>query len=221
MPIDYWDGHKPWTKKPDDGLYVGPSEIIATPVFYNNRVYVAIGQDPLHGRGKGCVTCIDATKDRRRLLAAAKFGPTRPRPQPLHARHRQRTAFRRRLRRPNSIASTPTPAIATGSTTPSPILEFPAGGRRQGLPRHAEDFWFSRASKEKRSWAKSAWARKSAPRRRSPTACSTSPRSNIFGRCKKTPTKPAKSLLPAAKTRSPPNRPRRASGNGGIVCHAA
>jgi outer membrane protein assembly factor BamB len=40
----------------------GPSEIIATPVFYKNRVYVAVGQDPAHGRGKGCLSCIDATQ---------------------------------------------------------------------------------------------------------------------------------------------------------------
>jgi len=40
----------------------GPSEIISTPVFYNNRVYVAVGQDPQHGRGEGALTCIDATK---------------------------------------------------------------------------------------------------------------------------------------------------------------
>ena len=46
----------------NDGAYVGPSEIIATPVFYKNRVYVAVGQDPLHGRGKGMLTCIDATR---------------------------------------------------------------------------------------------------------------------------------------------------------------
>ncbi len=40
----------------------GPSEIIGTPVCYKNRVYVTVGQDPLHGSGVGCVTCIDATK---------------------------------------------------------------------------------------------------------------------------------------------------------------
>ena len=39
----------------------GPSEIIATPAFDNNRIYVAVGQDPHHGLGKGCLTCIDAT----------------------------------------------------------------------------------------------------------------------------------------------------------------
>jgi outer membrane protein assembly factor BamB len=40
----------------------GPSECIGTPVCYKNRVYTTIGQDPLHGRDVGCVTCIDATK---------------------------------------------------------------------------------------------------------------------------------------------------------------
>jgi len=40
----------------------GPSEIVGTPVFDNNRIYVAAGQDPHHGPGKGCFTCMDATK---------------------------------------------------------------------------------------------------------------------------------------------------------------
>jgi outer membrane protein assembly factor BamB len=40
----------------------GPSEINATPVFWKNRIYVAIGQDPEHGEGIGNLVCIDATK---------------------------------------------------------------------------------------------------------------------------------------------------------------
>ncbi len=40
----------------------GPSEIIATPVFWKNRVYVAIGQDPEHDTGNGNLSCIDATR---------------------------------------------------------------------------------------------------------------------------------------------------------------
>jgi outer membrane protein assembly factor BamB len=46
----------------NDGKFLGPSEIIATPAFYKNRVYVATGQDPSHGRGRGMLACIDATK---------------------------------------------------------------------------------------------------------------------------------------------------------------
>jgi len=40
----------------------GPSEFISTPVYYKNRVYIAIGQDPEHGEGVGRLLCIDATK---------------------------------------------------------------------------------------------------------------------------------------------------------------
>lgn len=40
----------------------GPSEIISTPVFYDNRIYAAIGQDPEHGDGVGHLVCIDPTK---------------------------------------------------------------------------------------------------------------------------------------------------------------
>lgn len=63
-PIPYYEGdrRKKYSTNKNDGKYVGPSQIIATPVFHKNRVYVTIGQDPVHGRGKGMLHCIDATK---------------------------------------------------------------------------------------------------------------------------------------------------------------
>jgi len=68
-PMHYMSGDKRRKDGPNkeslnknDGTYVGPSEVIATPVFYKNRIYVAIGHDPMHGRGKGLLHCIDATK---------------------------------------------------------------------------------------------------------------------------------------------------------------
>jgi outer membrane protein assembly factor BamB len=44
-----------------DGKFVGMSEIIGTPVFDKDRLYVAIGRDPEHGRGRGAIHCIDAS----------------------------------------------------------------------------------------------------------------------------------------------------------------
>lgn len=38
----------------------GASEIIGTAVFDKGRVYVAIGQSPIYGAGRGCLTCVDA-----------------------------------------------------------------------------------------------------------------------------------------------------------------
>ncbi len=38
------------------------NNIIATPVIYKEKVYVAVGQDPEHGEGVGHLWCIDPTK---------------------------------------------------------------------------------------------------------------------------------------------------------------
>jgi outer membrane protein assembly factor BamB len=64
QPIPYYAGDKRKKDSPnkDDGAYLGPSQIISTPVFHAGRVYVTIGQDPAHGRGRGILHCIDATK---------------------------------------------------------------------------------------------------------------------------------------------------------------
>ncbi len=38
------------------------NELLATPVIYKDRVYIAMGQDPEHGEGRGHMYAIDATK---------------------------------------------------------------------------------------------------------------------------------------------------------------
>jgi outer membrane protein assembly factor BamB len=38
------------------------NEVIATPIIWDNKVYLANGQDPEHGEGVGHLYCIDATK---------------------------------------------------------------------------------------------------------------------------------------------------------------
>jgi len=61
--IDYWalaHGAKNEEFRAD-GQLISPNEIIGTPVFHENRIYVTIGQDPLHGRGRGALSCIDPT----------------------------------------------------------------------------------------------------------------------------------------------------------------
>jgi outer membrane protein assembly factor BamB len=50
-----------WKSKSPDG----PSEIIATPVVHKDRIYLAIGQSPIHGPGKGMLSCIDAATGRK------------------------------------------------------------------------------------------------------------------------------------------------------------
>ena len=61
-------GDKAGLRKDEEGKKIpyatppGPSECIGTPVLYDNKIYVAIGQDPEHGDGVGRLSCIDPTK---------------------------------------------------------------------------------------------------------------------------------------------------------------
>jgi len=60
-PLDYRerDGrpipYARWNRKNRDG----PSEIISTPVVHGGRIYVCIGQSPIHGPGQGMLSCLD------------------------------------------------------------------------------------------------------------------------------------------------------------------
>jgi len=62
--IPYYEGdkRKSYSTNKNDGKFVGPCQIIATPVFHEGRIYVAIGQDPAHGRGRGMFYCLDPSK---------------------------------------------------------------------------------------------------------------------------------------------------------------
>lgn len=64
QPFNYYigDKRKKYTTNKNDGTFLGPSEIIGSPVFHDGRVYCTIGQDPMHGRGRGLLHCIDASK---------------------------------------------------------------------------------------------------------------------------------------------------------------
>lgn len=65
MLLHYCQGDKrraDSSNKKNDGTWVGMLEFISTPVFFNGRVYIAVGRDPDHGRGRGALWCIDPTK---------------------------------------------------------------------------------------------------------------------------------------------------------------
>ncbi len=50
-----------WNKNSPEG----PSEVISTPILHEGRVYVTIGQSPVHGPGQGCLTCLDVATGQR------------------------------------------------------------------------------------------------------------------------------------------------------------
>lgn len=58
------------------------NHIIGTPVIYDGRVYVAVGEDPEHGEGTGHLWCIDPTKrgDVSPELAFNSANPDKPIP---------------------------------------------------------------------------------------------------------------------------------------------
>jgi outer membrane protein assembly factor BamB len=72
VKIDYWALVRGAPKDLDgEGQLVSPSEIIGTPVVHGGRIYVAIGQDPIHGPGRGALSCI-AIDSRGEVAAATR-----------------------------------------------------------------------------------------------------------------------------------------------------
>ena len=89
------------------------NEVIATPVIYEDRVYIANGQDPEHGEGVGHFYAIDATK---------RGDITAERP---HLALRQDPPHRSRPRRSRTASSTsPTSAASCTASTPRPASRY-------------------------------------------------------------------------------------------------
>lgn len=76
------------------------NNIIATPVFHNNRLYVAVGQDPEHGEGVGHLWCIDPTK-RGNVSPELAFNASDPTKEIPHKRVQAVIAEEGDLTRPN------------------------------------------------------------------------------------------------------------------------
>ena len=82
----------------------GPSEIIATPVFYKDKIFIAIGQDPEHGEGVGRLHLhrSEGTQGGRdQYEGRARLGIQGHQAEHQHRGHRPRDgpAFHRRLQR--------------------------------------------------------------------------------------------------------------------------
>ena len=66
LPLWKVDCNEPAYRKDKEGRKIpyatppGPSELIATPVLYQGKIYGSIGQDPEHGDGVGRLSCINA-----------------------------------------------------------------------------------------------------------------------------------------------------------------
>jgi outer membrane protein assembly factor BamB len=54
------------------------SDFLATPVVYDNKVYIGVGQDPEHDEGVGHLWCIDITKEGDVSPAGDNFDPKAP-----------------------------------------------------------------------------------------------------------------------------------------------
>ena len=120
-------------------------------MFYNNRIYVAIGQDPAHGRGRGMLTCIDATKTGDITQTGKVWTFDEDPAQPLDRLDRRRTALHRRHRRHD-----PLPRRRHGPTLLDPRDEAKKSGAPRWWPTArstsapSKSFWVLAAGKEKK-----------------------------------------------------------------------
>ena len=75
----YLDGKERRYSQYNNRTPEGPSEIISIPAVAGGRIYAAIGQSPMHGRGRGMLTCIDAATGRK-VWESAKVDRTTAQP---------------------------------------------------------------------------------------------------------------------------------------------
>jgi len=182
--LDYrcGDRRNPMSRNRNDGRFVGLSEIVATPVFHRDRVYVAIGRDPHHGAAAGC-SPVSTLPSQATSPARARSGPTtrssgacRPARSPTGCSGWPTWPER-------STASTPTQAGRNGSTRP---------GKKPGPPpwlptarctsAPSATFGSSPPAESSASWPRSAWVCRCGVRRSRRTGPCTSPRNGISGR---------------------------------------
>ncbi len=98
------------------------NEVISTPVIYEDKVYIANGQDPEHGEGVGHMYCIDATKRGDITTRPAWFGTT-TRFAARFPRRRSKTASFTKLTSADFCTRlTPRPVRFIGRTIFSPLF---------------------------------------------------------------------------------------------------
>ena len=111
------------------------NEVIGTPVIFEDKVYIANGQDPEHGEGVGHLYCIDATKRGDITKTGARVALRQDPPIDLDGVDRRRPALHPRLQR--------LPALPRREDRPGVLdarrvrrrLGLDARRRRQGLSR--------------------------------------------------------------------------------------
>ncbi len=111
------------------------NEIIATPVVYKNRVYLANGQDPEHGEGVGHFYAIDPTKRGDITKTGLVFHFDKIPPLGFNGGHRGRSHLPARLQRLLPLHRREHRAGVLGARHDVGDLGLGARGRRQGLPR--------------------------------------------------------------------------------------
>ena len=117
----------------------GPSDVIATPVVYNDRVYIAVGQEPDQGDGAGAMNCIDPkARHWRHFRHGPRLDQLAGGPIAVDGLHLRRIGLSRRHGRTRPLSRY---RHRPGNLEPrhrEPHLGLDAGGRWEDLHRQRE-----------------------------------------------------------------------------------